>query len=522
MYALMQATQVLRLRQVHELKERVKNKLLSLSNRKIELLSFINDIQCLGVGYHVQQDIEDALQQISSTCNYECSDEDDDLYFVSLQFRLLRQNGFHIPSDVFNKFKDDEGLFKNSLTHDVQGMLSLYEASHLGTRQDDVLDEALLFTSNHLKSMAACLSEPLAMQVKHALRQPYHKGMLRVESRHYITIYEQNSSHDEDLLKLAKLDFNVLQKLHNMELKELSRWWKELGISSKLPIRDRVPEAYFWSFGPYYEPEYSLARIIFCKIFKMASIVDDTYDAYGTIEELELLTTAIERWEISCINELPDYMKPCYKALLDTFEQFESNLVEGERSYRVDYAQEQMKSLCRAYLKEARWLHEKHVPTYDEYMSNAIISFGYILGTVVSFLGMGEVVTKEALEWASENPKVVNAAGIIGRLLDDMGSHNFEQSRDHVPSAVECFMRQHGVSQDKACLELHKKVREAWKVVNEALLRPTVMPVPLLDRVLNLCRVTEVIYKGADLYTFANSATMKGLISSMFVDPIPM
>jgi len=45
-----------------------------------------------------------------------------------------------------------------------------------------------------------------------------------------------------------------------------------------------------------YEAEYSIARKMESKLIGCISILDDTYDAYGTIEELELFTQAIERF----------------------------------------------------------------------------------------------------------------------------------------------------------------------------------------------------------------------------------
>lgn len=59
--------------------------------------------------------------------------------------------------------------------------------------------------------------------------------------------------------------------------------------------RDRVVELYFLSLGVYFEPQYSIARKILTKVLYFASITDDTYDIYGTLDELTLLTNAIER-----------------------------------------------------------------------------------------------------------------------------------------------------------------------------------------------------------------------------------
>lgn len=46
----------------------------------------------------------------------------------------------------------------------------------------------------------------------------------------------------------------------------------------------------------YFEPEYSHSRIFLTKIIAMATVLDDTYDAYGTYEELMIFTDAIERY----------------------------------------------------------------------------------------------------------------------------------------------------------------------------------------------------------------------------------
>jgi len=44
-----------------------------------------------------------------------------------------------------------------------------------------------------------------------------------------------------------------------------------------------------------YEPKYTTSRKIGGKLAVCISLLDDTYDAYGTVEELELFTQAIQR-----------------------------------------------------------------------------------------------------------------------------------------------------------------------------------------------------------------------------------
>ncbi|KAF8414060.1 hypothetical protein HHK36_002059 [Tetracentron sinense] len=501
-----------------ELKEEARRMLMVASNKPSQRINLIDSIQRLGLSYHFEREIEEALQQMYDT--HPDHENDDDLYSVALRFRLLRQQGYNVSSDVFNKFKDNKGDFKPNLIQDVRSMLSLYEATHLRVHGEDILDEALAFTTTHLKSMVTQLSTSLATQVMHVLKQPLHKGIPRLEARHYISVYQEEESRNETLLKLAKLDFNQLQSLYQKELSDISKWWKGLDFTSKLPFaRDRVVECYFWILGVYFEPQYFLGRRILTKVTYLTSILDDIYDVYGTLEELKLFKEAIESWDVSAMDQLPEYMKVCYQALLDVYDEIEEEMIKKERSYRVYYAKEAMKNQVRAYFDEAKWFHEGYIPTMEEYMSTALVSSAYSMLTTTSFVGMGDIVTKEAFDWVISEPKIITASLVICRLMDDLVGHKFEQERGHVASSVECYMKQHGVSEQEVHDEFHKRVRNAWKDINHGCLRPTDIPMPLLMRVLNLVRVIDVLYKDKDGYSNAGTM-MKDYISELLIDPV--
>lgn len=127
---------------------------------------------------------------------------------------------------MFKQFTNHDGGFKEALSNDVQGLLSLYEASHMRVHAEEILEEALTFTTIHLESMVTNLNNfnSLKAQVSEALSQPIRKTVPRLGARKYISIYEDIDAHNKLLLKFAKLDFNVLQKLHQRELNELTRY----------------------------------------------------------------------------------------------------------------------------------------------------------------------------------------------------------------------------------------------------------------------------------------------------------
>ncbi|KAG5546357.1 hypothetical protein RHGRI_018514 [Rhododendron griersonianum] len=479
---------------IEQLKEKVREMIVASNDKPSQKLSLIDAIQRLGVGYHFETEIETTLRHIYETYHEMANDED--LYTVALSFRVLRQQGHLVSCGVFNKLKDNEGKFKESLIGDVRGLLSLYEATHLRVHQEDILDEALEFTTTHLNSALSNLSNnPIAAQVVHALDQPIHLGLTRLESRHYISFYEKDDSHNKVLLDFAKLDFNLLQKLHQRELSEFTRWWKDLDVAGKLPFaRDRVVELYFWILGVCYEPHYFFAIRILTRVIGLLSITDDMYDASdATIEELVLFHDAIQRWEVSAPDQLPDYMKHFYQKILDTYNMIDDEMAKQGRSYLVEYAKSALKDMVRVYLIEAKWYHEGYVPSMEEYMPVAGLSGGLRSLAIVSFVGMGELAAKE-----------------------------FEQERGHGASAVECYMKQYGATEEEIGVEFQKRVTDAWKDINSECLRPTAVPVPFLVRVLNLARTFHFVYKGgSDCYTNPGTS-FKETVTSVLVDSLPI
>ncbi|KAM2566828.1 (-)-germacrene D synthase-like [Malus sylvestris] len=503
---------------VQELKEEVRRMLMTSVENVSQKLNLIDDIQRLGVSYHFGNEIEEILQKI-----HENSYDLDDLYTAALHFRLLRQQGYNVSCDLFNKFKDGDGKFKETLVDDVVGLLSLYEATHLRIHGEEILDEALTFTTTQLELTIYRLSPPLAKTVTHALNQQLRKGLPRVEARYYLSVYEElRESPNETLLTFAKLDFNRLQRVHQKELSEITRWWKDLDVPNKLPFaRDRLVEVYFcWSMSVYFQPQYSFARRTSCKVTAITSIMDDIYDTHGKFEELELFTEAIERWDVSAIDQLPKYMKICYRALLDEYSEIHGKLLHDGKLYRIQHAREAMKKQVRGYFDEAKWFHQKHIPSLDEYMSLSLVTSGFPLLITTSFVGMEEA-TIDSFDWLLTFPQAVKAASKIGRLMDDIVDYKFEQEREHFISAVNCYMKKYGATEEEAIIELKGQVNNAWKDINEACLHHTSVPMPLLIRILNFARVMDVVYKCEDGYTNAEGE-LKDLIVSTLVEPVAL
>ncbi|KAI3456990.1 hypothetical protein Pfo_013653 [Paulownia fortunei] len=495
-------------------KEMVMNLLAQTPDNSLHKIELIDAIQQIGVGYHFEKEIDKSLRHIHET--YEYSNKDNDLRVVALRFRLLRQQGYYVSCDVFNKFINHEGNFKESLINNVEGMLNLYEAAHFGVNGEVILDKALKFSSSYLESLVHQMSNSLSTRVNEALKIPIRKRVIRLGARKFISMYQEDESHNKTLLNFAKFDFNMVQKIHQKELNDITRWWKALDFANKLPFaRDRVVECYFWILSVYFEPQFHIARRILTKIVAISTVIDDIYDVYGTLDDLQLLTNLIQSWDINGLEQLPPYMRICFKALLDIYVEMEDEMKKVGRPYCVQYAKEEMKKMVRAYFEEAKWFYNNYVPTMEEYIKVALVSGGYMMLSTTSLIGMGNQVIKEDFDWVSSEPLIVRASSTICRLMDDMAGYRFEKRI----SAVECYMNQNGTSEKEAFAEFLEQVKKAWKDINQECLKPTRVSLPILMNVVNLTRLINLLYGDEDGFTNPTTKT-KDYINCVLIEPV--
>ncbi|KAL0353205.1 UNVERIFIED_CONTAM: Trans-alpha-bergamotene synthase [Sesamum angustifolium] len=128
------------------------------------------------------------------------------------------------------------------------------------------------------------------------------------------------------------------------------RWYKETGLPEKLRFaRHRLAECFLWALGFTPEPHFGYARKILTKIAVLITIMDDIYDVYGTLDELEVFTQTIERDQ-------------------------DFNIISNLRKLWAE--------LSRAYYLEATWYHSGYFPSTEEYLNTAWVS---ISGPVLLF-----------------------------------------------------------------------------------------------------------------------------------------
>ncbi|KAJ4950495.1 hypothetical protein NE237_027327 [Protea cynaroides] len=378
--------------------------------------------------------------------------------------------------------------------------MSLYEASQLGVEGEDTLDQVNEFAHKHLSAKMMSLESEVARAVGDTLERPYHKYLTRFKGRRYLSphgTYGWVSLVQE----FARMDFILLQSLYHQELQQIFKWWRERGLSQELKFARNQPlKWYLWSMTALPDPKYSQLRIELTKPISLVYIIDDIFDVHGTLDELILFTRAVNNWETNNIEELPEYLKICFKTL---------DNITNEISAKV--------------LKEHGWnpisTLRKAVPKSKEYLENGVISTGVPLVLTHLYFLLGQGLTKENVYCLEHNPTLISCTATILRLWDDLGSAKDEDQEGHDDSYIECYMKEHGAyliesPQDHIfCI-----ISDSWKQLNrECLLKESFSPT-FKRASLNVARMIPLMYGYDDNQ---NLPILNKYINSMLYENVP-
>ncbi|PKA49208.1 Myrcene synthase, chloroplastic [Apostasia shenzhenica] len=509
------------------LKEQVKL-LITKKKSVIEQLELIDTLGQLGVAYLFELEIKDVLSSISSSIEIIISDMEEsvNLHGIALLFRLFREYG-----DLQNSQLSLESLIRSikseslkvNIEQDIKGLLSVYEASYLAFGGEDELDEAGEFAAKQLSELRknSSLDPKLGEQIDYALEIPLHWRVPRLHARWFIDFHSNQKKIDSNLLELAKLDYNRIQSLYKKELKELSRWWKDLNlVCEELGFaRNRPMENYLWALGCAYEPQFWRSRKENFKIICLIAIIDDIYDIFGTLDELELLTNAIEQWIIA--PELPEYMKICLLAFFNTVNDIANKILLEKGLHIQLYLRQSCVDICKAYLTEARWYHGGHTPKLHEYLENAWISIGANVVLTEAYC-LSDDLTAEALENFKFYPDVLRHSSILIRLYDDLGTSSAEMQRGDVPKSVQCYMNDKNVSESDARKYIKRfLIRKHWKALNERFAANPNLLGSFKTGLLGLPRISQFLYQFGDGYADPNFESQNRVIKFL-IEPIPL
>ncbi|KAL6333148.1 hypothetical protein AAG906_028331 [Vitis piasezkii] len=393
------------------------------------------------------------------------SDCHNNLYELALGFRLLRQESYYVSAvsyltaivyeQMSLTISRTQRKASRKLSEDIKGLMGLYEASQLCIKGEDILEEIGNFSSQLLNAWNTHNDHSQARIVRNTLGHPHHKSLARFMAKSFLSDFQGTDGWVNVFRELAKMDFNVVKSIHQKEMLQVSKWWKDLGLAKELKFARNQPlKWYMWPLAVLPDPSLSEQRVELTKPISLVYIIDDIFDVHGTLDELTLFTEAVNRWEYAAVEQLPDYMKICFNAL---------NGITNEISSKVynDHGWNPMESLRKAVL-EAKWFADGHVPKADEYLKNGVISSG------------------------------------VHVVLVHMSV--FDENQDgHDGSYLECYMKEKpGTSIENARCHVMHTISETWKSLNNECLAPNPFSTCFTKACLNVARMVPLMYSYDD------------------------
>ncbi|KAF8114186.1 hypothetical protein N665_0040s0041 [Sinapis alba] len=502
-------------------------------------LSLVNIMDNFGLGEYFSKEIGHFLLQIHKS--YESEDVErmpiwskvDQLHKDSLEFRLLRMNGYNVSPESFCWFLNDEEIqdhLKTNIEHLFLVILSIYRATDLifpGESElekakefsqklleiNEFIDEKVCFSSSHIKHE---MSTPWMARLKHL----DHRMWIEDRDSNVISIGKASSIriHADKLTHLASRNFELRQAVYRREMEDLIKWVKKWGLNNIGFGREKTTYCYFAASSSTSLPFESAAnvRMLMAKSGIIITVADDFFDEEGSPDELEALTEAVLRWEG---KELKGYGKIIFKAL-------DNHLKEAAETYRKQHGTDITNHFrniwgetFESWLCEAKWSKKGHIPSMEEYLRNGIISTAaHTIVLPISCL-MESCFPQHKLKPGNYD-NITTLLMTITRLLNDLQSYQKEQEQGKINSVL-LNMRSHcsfKIEDSIAYIEriIESKRREFVEYVLMDELSD--LPKPCKDIHMAVCKVFDMFFNKKNRYD--SDTEMLQDIKKALYDPV--
>ncbi|KAL7130567.1 hypothetical protein ABFS83_13G142500 [Erythranthe nasuta] len=493
-------------------------------------LSTVDSLERLGICRYFRDKIQTVLDEM-----YRCWVQGDEEIFMdastcALAFRLLRMNGCNVTSDRVTSILEER---LSSNTKDVHAILELYRASELIISPDEGDLDGQKSRLKHLLEQKISGGRNVDREVNCVLQYPFYSTLDRISKRRNIenynldntriakTSYSSPNFGNKDFLSLSVEDFNKCQAMHRQELKHLEIWVVENKLDELKFARSKSAYCYFSAAATFFEPELSDARMSWAKNGVLTTLVDDFFDVGGSVEELKNLIHLVEVWDADVSAECcSQNVRIIFSALKTTIcEIGDKGFVKQERSV-MNHIIKIWLDLLYSMMKEAEWDKAKSLPTMDEYMKNAYVSFA--LGPIVlpALYLVGPKLSEKMVNH-SEYHNLFKLMSTCGRLLNDFQGYEREM-KDGKLNAVTLYLTKSGgeMTKEDAVTEMkgliERERRELLRLVLEGE-KSSVLPKACKDLFWHMSTVLHLFYNKDDGFT---SQELFGVVNSIINEPI--
>ncbi|XP_039166638.1 S-linalool synthase [Eucalyptus grandis] len=371
-----------------------------------------------------------------------------ELYKDCLEFWLLRMHGYRVSPSSFCWFLNHEEVrdhIEKHYEYFSSVLLYIYRASNLMLPDEYKLEKARIFSKKFLEKIASretrdssIISSSHCRMIEHELGLPW---MARLDHLEHRTWMEEKDAcvlwmgkfqynrpsfvHNQDIVQLALQNYVLRQSVYRMELDVVKRWSETTGLRKMGFGREKTLYSYFAVAASISLPCNSDVRVLVAKSAIMITVADDFFDMEGSLEDLEKLTNAVQRWDG---EGLTAHAKTIFEALDDLVTDFRMKCFKQSGKDIKKNLQEIWGETFHSWLMEAKWSKSGGAPPTQEYLDVGMTSIAaHILVLPSSCLASPTTPLHQL--WSNAYQPITKLLMVITRLLNDIQSYEKEEKQ---------------------------------------------------------------------------------------------
>ncbi|XP_048141678.1 S-linalool synthase-like [Rhodamnia argentea] len=425
---------------------------LYLVDEELPKLSMVHQLVRLGLTEYFDREKDEILAQIYRNYKHEKPIAKSihliaaELYKDCLEFWLLRMHGYSVSPSSICWFLDREEVrdrVEKHYEHFSSVLLYVYRASNLMLPGERQLEEARAFSKKFLEKIAfggtrdeSIVSSSHRRMIEHELGLPWMARLDHLEHRTWLeerdacvlwmgkfSCHRSSLIHNQDIVQLALQNFVLRQSVYRMELDVVKRWSGATGLSKMGFGREKTTYAYFAVAASVYLPCNSDVRVLVAKSAIILTVADDFFDMEGSLEDLEKLTDAVQRWDG---EGLSGHAKTIFEALDDLVTNFRAKCFQQSGKDVKENLRRMWGETFQSWLTEAKWSRSGGAPPTYEYLDVGMVSVGAHT-TVLPSLCLTSPATALHQLWPDPCHPITRLLMVITRLLNDIQSYRKEE-----------------------------------------------------------------------------------------------
>ncbi|XP_056175752.1 S-linalool synthase-like [Syzygium oleosum] len=371
-----------------------------------------------------------------------------ELYKDCLGFWLLRMHGYSVSPSSFCWFLDREEVrdhIEKHYEYYSSVLLNVYRASSLMLLDEHQLEKARTFSKKFLEKIVfggtrdeSIISSSHRRMIEHELGLPWMARLDHLEHRMWLeekdacvlwmgkfSSHRSSLVHNQDIVQLAVQNFVLRQSVYRMELDVVKGWSKKTGLSKMGFGREKTVYSYFAVASSVSLPCNSDVRVMVAKSAIIITVADDFFDMEGSLEDLEKLTDAVQRWDG---EGLRGHAKTLFEALDDIVADFRVKCFKQSGKDIKKNLQHIWGETFHSWLMEAKWSRSGGAPVTPEYLDVGIMSIAAHILVLPSSCLVSPTTPLHRL-WSNPYQPITKLLMVITRLLNDIQSYSKEEKQ---------------------------------------------------------------------------------------------